>query len=71
MPKGIGYGKTKKLKRATSKKQRYLKTYESRIAKGDRSTPTYAQWAGAGETERGLMKAGVGQKGLRRLKGKK
>lgn len=50
---------TRKLKRATSKKQQYLKTYESRIARGDKSTPTYAQWAVAGGTERGLMKAGI------------
>lgn len=63
------YGrKDKKLRRATAKKQQYLKTYEPRIARGDKNTPTYAQWAGASETERGLMKAGVGQRQLRRLK---
>lgn len=61
---------TKKLKRDVKKKQAYLKTYEPRIAKGDRSTPTYAQWLKASSTERGLMKAGVGQRRLKRLKGK-
>ena len=60
--------KTRKLMRLVSKKQRYLKTYGSRIAKGDKSVPTYAQWAVASETERGLMQAGVGQKQIRRLK---
>ena len=63
------YGrKEKKLRRATSKKQDYLKQYKSRIARGDKTTPSYAQWASASKTEKGLMAAGVGKKKLRRMK---
>ncbi|KKM77592.1 hypothetical protein LCGC14_1368510 [marine sediment metagenome] len=70
MPLGIGYGKDKKLRRSTAKKKDYLKANEHRIARGDKNTPTYAQWASASKTERGLMKAGVGQKRLRRMRKK-
>ena len=63
--------KTKKLKRATAKKQTYLKTYEARIKRGDRNTPTYAQWLTASPTERGMMQAGVGQAKIKRLKRKR
>ncbi len=66
------YGrKDKKLRRSVTKKKDYLKTYAPRIAKGDKNTPTYAQWASASKTEKGLMVAGVGQKKLRRMRSKK
>ena len=65
------YGrKDKKLRRSITKKKAYLKANEHRIARGDKNTPTYAQWTSASKTERGLMKAGVGQKRLRRMRGK-
>ena len=60
--------KESRLRRATTKKQEYLKQYKSRIARGDKTTPTYAQWATASKTEKGLMAAGVGRKKLRRMK---
>lgn len=62
--------KEKKLRRDISKKQEYQKKFGPRITRGDKSTPTYAQWAKAGATERGLMAAGVGAKKLRRMKRK-
>ena len=61
---------TKKLRRSTAKKQQYLKTYEPRIKRGDKNTPTYAQWAGASETTRGLMRAGITTKKRASLKRK-
>ena len=65
------YGrKDKKLRRSIAKKKDYLKANEHHIAKGDRNTPTYAQWTSASKTEKGLMKAGVSQKKLRRMRRK-
>ena len=65
------YGrKEKKLRRSIAKKQDYQKKFGARIARGDKSTPTYYQWSKASGTEKGLMAAGVGQKKLRRLKAK-
>jgi len=58
--------KTRKLKRSTAKKQRYLDAFRSRIKRKDRTTPTYAQWAAASPSEQGLMNAGVSGKQLRR-----
>jgi len=51
--------KTKKLRRKVKKRQEYLKTFESRINKGDRTTPSYAQWSKASSYEKGQMAAGV------------
>ncbi len=66
------YGrKDKKLRRSTAKKKAYLKANEHRITRGDKNTPTYAQWSSASKTEKGLMVAGVGQKKLRRMRSKK
>ncbi len=65
------YGrKDKKLRRSTAKKKDYLKANKSRIDRGDKNTPTYAQWVSASDAEKGLMKAGVSRKRLRRMKGK-
>jgi len=58
--------KTRRLRRATTKKQNYLDAFGSRIKKKDKTTPTYAQWAAASPSEQGLMKAGVSGKRLRR-----
>ena len=54
--------KEKKLIKDATKKKKYLKTYKSRINRGDKSTPTYAQWASATTTEKGLMAAGINPK---------
>lgn len=65
------YGrKDKNLRRETAKKKDYLKANKSKIARGDKNTPTYAQWVSASETDKGLMRVGVGSKRLRRMKGK-
>jgi len=66
------YGrKDTKLRRSTAKKQEYLDANEARIKRGDRNTPTYAQWAGASGTERGLMQAGITRKKVASLKRKR
>lgn len=53
------YGrKEKKLRRSISKKQEYNKLFGGRIAKGDRETPSYAEWLKASATKKAWMKAG-------------
>lgn len=66
------YGrKDKKLRRATAKKKEYLKANESRIKRGDRGTPTMAQWEASSTTEKGLMASGISHKKVSRLKRRK
>ena len=36
---------TRQLRRSTAKKQRYLKLFGTRIKRGDKAVPTFAQWA--------------------------
>jgi len=51
--------KTRRLRRKTKSKEEYLKTYQPRIDRGDKTVPTYAQWKSASSTVRGQMKAGI------------
>jgi len=60
--------KERRLRRDISKKQEYQKKFGGRIKKGDRDTPTYAQWATASGTKRAYMQAGLSRKKLRRMK---
>ncbi len=60
--------KERKLRRDISKKQEYQKNFGARIAKGDRNTPTYAEWTKASPTKKTWMKAGQSRAKLRRMK---
>ena len=48
----------RKLKRSISKKQEYAKLFGGRIKKGDRETPSYAEWIKASPTKKAWMQAG-------------
>lgn len=50
--------KERKLRRSISKKQEYNKLFGGRIKRGDRNTPSYAEWTKAGGTKRAWMQAG-------------
>lgn len=66
------YGrKDKKLRRATAKKREYLKANKHRIERGDRGTPTMAQWESSSATEKGLMASGLSHKKVSSLKRRK
>ena len=60
--------KTRKLKRDIKKKEEYQKKFGARIAKGDRNTPSYAEWSTASGTKKAYMQAGLSRKKLRRMK---
>ena len=54
------YGrKEKKLRRDITKKQEYQKKFGARIKKGDRDTPSYAEWSKADLVRRAKMRAGM------------
>lgn len=60
--------KERRLRRDVAKKQEYHKKFGARIKKGDRETPSYAEWTKAGATKRAYMQAGLSRKKLRRMK---
>ena len=54
--------KERRLRRDISKKQEYQKKFGARIAKGDRDTPSYAEWTTAGMVRKASMEAGMDRK---------
>ena len=60
--------KERRLKRSDAKKQEYNKLFGRRIAKGDRNTPSYAEWTKAGGTKRAWMQAGQSRAKWKRSK---
>lgn len=60
--------KERRLKRSISKKQEYQKKFGARIKRGDRNTPSYAEWLKASGTKKAFMIAGQSRAKLRRMK---
>ena len=60
--------KERRLRRDISKKQDYNKKFGARIKRGDRETPSYAEWTKASPMKRVWMQAGQTRKKLRRMK---
>ena len=50
--------KERRLKRSNTKKQAYDKLFGGRIKRGDRETPSYAEWTKASSTKKAWMQAG-------------